>query len=54
MPNVPENWTILECLSAMMVYTSRLTQVNSIVSIYKYRGGRQTAPVGLATSHSVV
>jgi len=54
MPNVPENWTILERLSAMMVYTSGLTQVNSIVSIYKYRGCVQTAPVDLAACHSFV
>jgi len=54
MPNVPENWTILERLFAMMVYTSGLTQVNSIVSIYKYRGGVQTAPADLAACQSFV
>jgi len=54
MPNVPENWTILERLSAMMVYTSGLAQVNSIVSNYKYRGGVQTASVDLAACRSFV
>jgi hypothetical protein len=38
----------------MMVYTSGLTQVDSIASIYKYCGGVQTAPVDLAACHSFV